>query len=97
MKNVKALVFLPLLFAGMLLLSSFSTTQTQKAGPAIVNYAWYTPAGQFIAWSTLANAEIVSDADTNPVNGTLVAEGYTGGGPGLPPSGTLVYRLYSHP
>lgn len=98
MKNVKALLFFPL-FAGIFLLSSFSTkqTQTQTARPAIINYAWYTPSGQFVAWSTLANAEIVSDADTNPVNGTLVALGYTNGGPGLPPSGTLVYHLYQHP
>jgi len=96
MKNVKALLFFPLL-AAIFLLSSFSAKQTQTARPAIINYAWYTPSGQFVAWSTLANAEIVSDADTNPVNGTLVALGYTDGGPGLPPSGTLVYHLYQHP
>jgi hypothetical protein len=97
MKNVKALLFLPLL-AGIFLLSAFSSTkQTQTVSPAIINYAWYTPSGQFVAWSTLVNAEVVSDADTNPVNGTLVALGYTDGGPGLPPSGTLVYHLYQHP
>ncbi|TWV96222.1 hypothetical protein [Chitinophaga pinensis] len=96
MKNLKALLSLPL-FAMLLLFSSFSPTQEQKVQPAIVNYAWYTPSGQFVAWSTLANAEIVSDADTNPVNGTLVALGYTDGGFGVPPSGTLVYQLYTHP
>ena len=96
MKNMKALLSLPL-FTMLLLFSSFSPTQEQKVQPAIVNYAWYTPSGQFVAWSTLANAEIVSDADTNPVNGTLVALGYTDGGFGVPPSGTLVYQLYTHP
>ena len=94
MKNSKALLSFPL-FAMLLLFSSF--TPKEKTHTAIINYAWYNPAGQFIAWSTLANAEVVSDADTNPVNGTLVLEGYTDGGPGLPPSGTLVYRLYTHP
>ncbi|MVT08174.1 hypothetical protein [Chitinophaga tropicalis] len=94
MKNAKALLTLPL-FAMLLLFSSFTSKQHTRT--AIINYAWYNPAGQFIAWSTLANAEVVSDADTNPVNGTLVLEGYTDGGPGLPPSGTLVYRLYTHP
>lgn len=63
----------------------------------IINYAWYTPSGQFVAWSTLVNAEFVSGDDTNPANGTLNLLGYTGGGPGVPPSGTLVYKLYSHP
>jgi len=82
------------LFTMVLLFSSFTPAQKQTA---IINYAWYSPSGQFVAWSTLANAEIVSDADTNPENGTLVALGYTDGGPGLPPSGTLVYKLYQHP
>jgi len=96
MKQMKTLLALPL-FAMLLLFSSFSPKQEQQVSPAIVNYAWYTPDGQFIAWSTLANAEIVSDANTNPTGGTLVALGYTSGGPGLPPSGTLVYQLYTHP
>jgi hypothetical protein len=96
MEKMKALLALPL-FAMLLLFSSFTPPQEKIARPAIINYAWYTPSGQFVAWSTLANASVVSDADTNPVNGTLVANGYTGGGPGLPPSGTLVYQLYSHP
>ena len=92
MKKITSLLAVPLL-AGALLLSSF-THGTKKA---ILNYAWYTPAGQFVAWSTLANAEIVSGDDTNPTNGTLDLEGFTAGGPGQPPSGTLVYKLYSHP
>jgi len=96
MKKTKALLSLSLLAVMVLLLSSFSPKQEPKADTAIVNYAWYNPAGQFVAWSTLANAEIVSDADTNPTGGTLVLIGYTGGGPGLPPSGTLVYQLYTH-
>jgi hypothetical protein len=96
MKEMKALLSISL-FTMVLLFSSFAPRQEQKVSPAIVNYAWYNPAGQFVAWSTLANAEIVSDADTNPTNGTLVLIGYTDGGPGLPPSGTLVYRLYTHP
>jgi len=96
MKNMKALLSLPL-FTLLLLFSSFSPKQEPQVQAAIVNYAWYTPSGQFVAWSTLANAEIVSDADTNPVNGTLVALGYTDGGFGVPPSGTLVYQLYTHP
>jgi hypothetical protein len=96
MKNMKALLSLPL-FALLLLFSSFSPKQEPQVQPAIVNYAWYSPSGQFVAWSTLANAEIVSNADTNPVNGTLVALGYTDGGFGVPPSGTLVYKLYTHP
>lgn len=92
MQRMKALLSFSLL-AALLIFSSF----TLKQDTAIVNYAWYNPAGQFIAWSTLPNAEVVSDADTNPVNGTLVLIGYTDGGPGVPPSGTLVYRLYTHP
>jgi hypothetical protein len=95
MRNLKILMSLPL-FAMLLLFSSFTPKHESKHA-AITNYAWYDPAGQFVAWSTLANAEIVSDATTDPTNGTLVALGYTGGGPGLPPSGTLVYHLYSHP
>lgn len=93
MKNVKALIMLPLI-AGMFLLSSF--TPAKKMSPAIVNYAWYNTAGQFVAFSTLANAEFVTGDDTNSTGGTLDLLGYTGGGPGVPPSGTLVYQLYSH-
>jgi hypothetical protein len=93
MKKFKSLLVLPLL-ACCLLFSSFSPVQKKSA--AILNYAWYTPSGEFVAWSTLVNAEVVSDADTNPANGTLVLEGYTSGGEGLPP-GTLVYKLYTHP
>jgi hypothetical protein len=96
MKNTKALLSLSL-FTMLLLFSSFTLRPEPKQEAAIVNYAWYSPSGQFVAWSTLANAEIVSDADLNPENGTVVALGYTGGGFGLPPSGTLVYTLYSHP
>jgi len=96
MKQMKALLSFSLL-AAILIFSSFSLKQEQHSDAAIVNYAWYNTSGQFIAWSTLGNAEVVSDADTNPVNGTLILEGYTNGGPGLPPSGTLVYRLYTHP
>lgn len=94
MKKMKAFLTLSIV-AGALLLSSFAPGQPQHM--KIVNYAWYTPAGQFVAWSTLANAEIVSGDDLNPANGTLDLEGYTSGGPGQPPSGTLVYKLYSHP
>lgn len=94
MKKIKVLLLMPLL-AAVLLFSSFSPKQ--HYGAAIQNYAWYTPSGQFVAWSTLVNAEIVSGDDTNPANGTLDLEGYTGGGPGVPPSGTLVYKLYAHP
>jgi len=94
MKKIKVLLLMPLL-AVVLLFSSFSPKQHYSA--AIQNYAWYTPSGQFVAWSTLVNAEIVSGDDTNPANGTLDLEGYTGGGPGVPPSGTLVYKLYAHP
>ena len=93
MKKVKALLFLPL-FAVVFLFSSFAAPKHQAA---IANYAWYTPAGQFVAWSTLANAEFVSVDDTNPVGGTMALLGYTGGDFGKPPSGTLVYQLYSHP
>ena len=94
MKKMRVLALLPLLMV-VLLFSSFSPTQPQRT--RIQNYAWYTPSGQFVAWSTLINAEVVSGDDTNPVNGTLNLEGYTGGDPGVPPSGTLVYKLYSHP
>ena len=94
MKKIKVLPLL-LLLTVVLLLSSFSPVQPEIT--KIQNYAWYTPSGQFVAWSTLINAEVVSGDDTNPVNGTLNLEGYTGGGPGVPPSGTLVYKLYSHP
>lgn len=92
MKKIKsfAAVFLA---AGVLLFSSFAPVKKK----VIVNYAWYTPAGQFVAWSTLVNAEVVSGDDTNPANGTLDLEGFTDGGPGQPPSGTLVYKLYRHP
>ncbi len=97
MKKIKVLLLLPLL-AAVLLLSSFSPRQQQPASPnLILNYAWYTPSGQFVAWSTLANALIVSGDDLNPANGTLDIEGFTAGGPNQPPSGTLVYKLYSHP
>ena len=97
MKKIKALVSLPLL-AAVLFLGSFTTRpQKQNAKAAIINYAWYTPDGAFVAWSTLVNAEVVTGANTNPENGTLVAEGWTGGNPGQPPSGTLVYELYTHP
>jgi len=94
MKKLKVLLSLPLL-VGVLLLSSFSPQKQQNA--KILNYAWYTPSGQFVAWSTLINAEFVSGDDTNPSNGTLDLEGFTGGGAGVPPSGTLTYKLYSHP
>ena len=98
MKKIKILLLLPLL-AGTLLLSSFSPIRQYHANDAVVirNYAWYTPAGQFVAWSTLANALVVSGDDLDPTNGTLDLEGYTEGGPNVPPSGTLVYKLYSHP
>jgi hypothetical protein len=95
MKKTKVLSFLPLL-ALVLCLTSFGPMQSQSAKIPL-NYAWYTPSGQFVAWSTLVNAEVVSGDDTNPVNGSLDLEGFTGGGAGLPPSGTLVYKLYSHP
>jgi len=92
MKKIKsfAAVFLAV---GVVLFSSFAPVGKK----AIVNYDWYTTAGQFVAWSTLANAEIVSGDDTNPIGGTLDLEGFTGGGPGQPASGTLVYKLYRHP
>ena len=95
MKKIKALISLPLL-AAILLFGSFTPVK-HNTKAAIINYAWYTPDNEFIAWSTLVNAEVVTGADTNPNNGTLVAEGWTGGNPGLPPSGTLVYKLYTHP
>jgi hypothetical protein len=93
MKKLKALLILPLL-ALALLVSSFSPKEKQQA--AIQNYAWYTPAGQFVAWSTLANALVVSGDDLDPTNGVLDLEGFTAGGPNQPPSGTLVYKLYAH-
>lgn len=62
-----------------------------------MNYAWYTPSDQFVAYSTLVNAEIVTGDNTDPNGGTLQLEGWTNGGPNEPPSGTLVYKLYSHP
>jgi hypothetical protein len=96
MKKTKALLSLSFLALMVMLLSSFTPKQHHKEA-AIINYAWYNPAGQFIAWSTLANAEVVSDADTNPTNGTLVLIGYTDGGFGIPPVGSPVYRLYQHP
>ena len=96
MKKIKALILLPLL-AAVLLLGSFIAKPEKSTKANILNYAWYTPDGQFVAWSTLVNAEVVTGGDTNPVNGTLVSLGYTGGNPGQPPSGTLVYHLYTHP
>jgi hypothetical protein len=100
MKNLKALLSFPL-FAGMLILSSFSPKQDapkqEIASAAIQNLAWYTPAGVFVAWSTVANAEIVSGDDTNPVGGTLALLGYTNGGFGITPTGSPVSLLYSHP
>ena len=97
MKKINALIALPLI-AAVLLFGSFTVKpETHGTKAAIINYAWYTPDNEFIAWSTLANAEVVTGGDTNPNNGTLVAEGWTGGGAGLPPSGTLVYKLYTHP
>jgi hypothetical protein len=96
MKKTKALLSLSFFALMVMLLSSFSP-KLEKKEAAIVNYAWYDPAGQFIAWSTLPNAEIVSDADTNPTGGTLVLIGYTNGGFGITPTGDPVYRLYQHP
>jgi len=97
MKKVKVLLSLSVL-AGAMLLSSFSPKKAEKPQSAgILNYAWYTPTGEFVAWSTLVNAEIVSDANTDPTDGTLVIEGYTGGGEGEPPVGSPVYELYTHP
>jgi len=97
MKTIKATLSC-ILLAATLLVSAFSPKQELvRHSSAIINYAWYTPSGQFVAWSTLVNAEIVSGDDTNPVNGTLALLGYTGGDFGVPPSGTLVYKLYSHP
>lgn len=91
MKKNNLFLSLPLV-AAVLLLGSF--TPSRKS--TILNYAWYTPSNQFVAWSTLVNAEIVSGDNTDPDGGTLALEGYTGGGPNQPPSGTLVYKLYSH-
>jgi hypothetical protein len=97
MKKIKVLLSLPLL-TGVLLLSSFSPNRGSKANATVIeNYAWYTPSGEFVAWSTLVNSEIVTGDNTNPTGGTLALEGYTGGNEGEPPSGTLVYKLYSHP
>ena len=96
MKKIKALILLPLL-AAVLLFGSFVARPEKNAMLNIRNYAWYTPDGQFVAWSTLVNAEFVTGGDTNPANGTLISLGYTGGDFGQPPSGTLVYKLYSHP
>jgi hypothetical protein len=98
MKKFKGLLCLSLL-AVVLLLSSFSLKKKENAGrlPLLKNYAWYTPSGQFVAWSTLLNTEVVTGGDLNPANGTLISEGYTGGGPGQAPIGTVVYKIYSHP
>ena len=96
MKQIKGLILLPLL-AAVLIFGSFITKAEKNTKANILNYAWYTPDGQFVAWSTLVNAEVVTGGNTNPVNGTLISLGYTGGNPGQPPSGTLVYQLYSHP
>ena len=96
MKKFKALLTLSLL-AVVLCLSSFTPRQTQHKGAALIrNYAWYTPSGQFVAWSTLVNALYVSGDDTDPTGGTLDIEGYTDGGPGVPPVGAPVYYLYHH-
>jgi hypothetical protein len=96
MKKFRALLSLSLV-AAVLCFSSFTPTKQQHKNAALIrNYAWYTPSGQFIAWSTLVNAEFVSGDDTNPVGGTLDSEGYTGGGPGVPPVGAPVYLLYHH-
>lgn len=96
MKKIKSLLALPLLVAAIALTSFSAKPKANLAGP-FTNYAWYTVDGQFVAWSTLVNTEVVTGGDTNPVNGTLISEGYTEGGPGEPPSGTLVYKIYSHP
>lgn len=97
MKKIKALLTLSLL-AAILCFSSFTPRQTQQKSTAnIINYAWYTPSGEFVAWSTLVNAIIVSGDDTDPTGGTLALEGYTNGGEGIPPTGAPVYSLYSHP
>ena len=96
MKTMKVLLSFSLITMA-LLFSSFTPAKEQKLQAAIVNYAWYTPEGDFVAWSTLANAEIVSDATTDPTNGTLILEGYTNGGFGIVPTGAPVYKLYSHP
>lgn len=101
MRNMKTLLSLSL-FTLVLMFCSFTPIKevkqpATKSAAKIVNYAWYAPDGTFVAWSTLANALVVSDADLDPTNGTVVAYGWTGGGFGLPPSGTLVYTIYSHP
>jgi hypothetical protein len=97
MKKFKALLCLPLL-SMVLLFSSFSSKTHQSAAlPLIRNYAWYTPSGQFVAWSTLINTEVVTGGDLDPTNGTLISEGYTDGGPGESPVGAVVYKIYSHP
>lgn len=90
MKKVKSLLAFTLLLGALLFAGK------PKAGP-FTNYAWYTTDGQFVAWSTLVNTEVVTGGNTDPANGTLISEGYTQGGPGEPPSGTLVYKIYSHP
>ena len=95
MKKFKLLLALTLV-AGTLVTSSFKPKE-EPASTAILNYAWYTPDGQFVAWSTLVNAEFVTGGNTNPTGGTLISEGYTGGGEGESPVGTPVYKLYSHP
>jgi hypothetical protein len=91
MKSLKSLLFVALIAAATM----FSSFTTQKS-PAIVNYAWYTVDGQFVAFSTLANAEFVSGDTLDPNGGTLDLLGYTTGGFGVTPSG-LTYQLYSHP
>lgn len=98
MRHTKALLSLSL-FTMFLLFSTFTPVAKAVKQPEakIANYAWYSPNGTFIAWSTLANALVVSDGDLNPTNGTAVAYGWTGGGFGVPPSGTLVYTIYTHP
>ena len=97
MKKFRGLLCLSLLTM-VLLFSSFSPkTKPSGALPLIRNYAWYTPSGQFVAWSTLINTEVVTGGDLNPTNGTLISEGYTDGGPGQSPVGTVVYKIYSHP
>ena len=96
MKKIKLLLALTLV-AGAVSLSSFSYKPAHITHSAIQNYAWYTPDGEFVAWSTLVNTLYVTGGDLDSVNGTLISEGYTAGGEGEPPSGTLVYKVYSHP
>jgi hypothetical protein len=55
MKQIKALILLPLL-AAVLFFGSFITKAEKNTKANILNYAWYTPDGQFVAWSTLVNA-----------------------------------------